>query len=85
MEGGVGRAYRWCPEMVVVECGCGKRSTHKRAALLGASVTICECGEDDMARFREELVLQLVDEDYYEVNHHPWRYWHPSGEAGVPF
>jgi hypothetical protein len=26
---------------------------------------------------REEVVLELLDEDYDEVHHHPWRYWHP--------
>ncbi len=49
------------------------------------SVSTCEYGQDDMARVREELVLQLVDEEDREVSHCPWRYWHPSGEAGVPF
>ena len=85
MEGGLGRAYKWRPEQVVLQCDCGKRSIHKRADLLGASVSSCECGEDDMGRVREELVLQLIDEEGREVNRYPWRYWHPPKDAGVPF
>lgn len=70
----------------MVECECGKRSTHKRVYLLSASVTACGCGKDDVGRIREELVLQLVDEERTKANNrHPWRHWHPSGEAGVPF
>jgi len=70
-----GKVYRWHPERIVVECRCSTRSVHKKADLLGASVTTCECGEDDMARIREKLLTELLDEDC-EANHHPWRYWH---------
>ena len=32
--GDLGRAYRWCPEKVMVECGmCGKRETFTRGTL----------------------------------------------------
>ena len=31
VEGGLGRAYKWRPKQVVLECDCGKRSTHNRA------------------------------------------------------
>ena len=33
---------------------------------------------------KEELVLELLDEEY-EVHHHPWRYWHPPKDTGIPF
>ncbi len=78
------RTYIWCPESVVVECdACGKRTTLKRAELISSGFD-CECGKDNAASIREEVVLQLIDEDY-EAHHHPWRYWHTSEEtAGMP-
>lgn len=80
----VGRAYRWCPEYVVVECdACGKRTTLKSADLI-ANGFDCECGKDNAATIREEVVLELLDEDY-EAHHHPWRYWDTSEDAeGIP-
>ena len=82
-----GRGCRWCPERLVVECKCGKRASHNRAQILGGEVTTCECGEDDMSRIREEVVVELVAEDVEEeATRHPWRYWHPSAEdSGTPF
>lgn len=64
-----GRSYRWCPEYVVVECKCGKRKTLTRSDLIKAKPD-CECGADYTASVREEVVLELVDEDY-EAHHHP--------------
>ncbi len=78
-----GRIYRWCPERVVVECKCGKRNTLSRSGLIKAK-SACECGADNTSSVREEVVLELVDKDY-EVHHHPWRYWHPPKDAGIPF
>jgi len=76
----IGRTYIWCPESVVVECdACGKRTTLKRAELISSGFD-CQCGKDNAASIREEVVLQLIDEDY-EANHHPWRYWHTSEET----
>ena len=67
-----GQAYVWCPECVVAECSkCGKRTTYKRSQIIGSEVISCECGNGNTARIREELVIQLVDEDY-EAHHHPW-------------
>ncbi len=87
VEGGLGKSYKWCPECVVLQCDCGKRAVHRRSSLLGIgekTSTTCECGEDFVtARIWGELVYQLIDEDY-EANHHPWRYWHPSRDAGIP-
>jgi hypothetical protein len=79
-----GRVYEWCPERVVIQCACGKRSTHKRVDIISLVVTACECGKDEMAGIREELIFQLLDEEY-EAHHHPWRYWHPPRDAEIPF
>jgi hypothetical protein len=80
----IGQTYIWCPESLVVECdACGKRTTLKRAQLISSGFD-CECGKDNAASIREEVILQLIDEDY-EAHHHPWRYWHTSEEtAGMP-
>jgi hypothetical protein len=68
-----GRTYTWCPECVVLECSkCGKKMTLTRAELIG-TMPECECGRGHSARVREEVVVQLVDEDY-EAHHHPWHY-----------
>ncbi|HZB82089.1 MAG TPA: hypothetical protein VE288_04470 [Rubrobacteraceae bacterium] len=67
-----GRDYRWSPEQVVLECSkCDKKITLKRSEIIGSEVISCECGKGDTARIREELVTQLVDEEY-EAHHHPW-------------
>lgn len=76
-----GVVYRWCLERVVVECRCGKRATHKRSDLI-SSVTVCECGANT-ARIREELVIEVLDED--EVTRHPWRYAGGGEDAGIPY
>jgi hypothetical protein len=78
-----GRIYRWCPECVVVECECGKRKTLSRADLIKAKPD-CECGADNTASVREEVILELADEDY-EAHRHSWRYWHPTKDSGIPF
>jgi hypothetical protein len=46
-------------------------------------VISCECGHANTARVREELVIQLLD-DEYEAHHHPWRYWHTTKDSGIP-
>jgi hypothetical protein len=78
----IGRSYHWCPECVVVECdACGNRLTLKRSDLISSGFDR-ECGTDHAASIREEVVLQLIDEDYEA--HHPWRYWHPPEHGGMP-
>jgi hypothetical protein len=57
-----GRIYSWCPECVVVECKCGKRKPLTRSELIKAKPA-CECGADNTASVREEVVLELFDED----------------------
>ena len=77
----LGRAYRWCPEQVVLECGaCATRSTFLRTKLISSLVN-CECGARCSARVREELLIEkLAKEEYL----HPWRYWHTPENAGIP-
>jgi hypothetical protein len=68
-----GRTYTWCPESVVLECSkCGKKMTLTRSDLI-LTQPECECGPCHTARAREEVVIQLVDEEY-EAHHHPWHY-----------
>jgi hypothetical protein len=79
--GDLGRVYRWCPEQVVLECGaCGTRMTFKRSDLITSIVT-CECGARSTASVREELLSEKLAED---ERIHPWRYWHPEENAGIP-
>ena len=75
--------HRWCPECVVVECKCGKSMSLTRSDIIGIGPD-CECGMDYTASVREEVVFHLLDEDY-ELHHHPWRYWHPTKDSGIPF
>jgi hypothetical protein len=67
-----GRTYIWCPEGVVLECKCGKRMTRSRADLI-ATQPDCECGMEHTNSVREEVVLELLDDDH-ETHQHPWRY-----------
>ncbi len=70
-----GRDYRWSPEQVVLECSkCGKKITLKRSEIIGSEVSSCECGKDNTARIREELILWLIDEEEFKAHHHPWRH-----------
>lgn len=84
-----GRVYRWCPESVMVECKCGRKSTFKTKDLLAGPVSACDCGEDQTAGIRREMqeegevVGQLLGKDDEAV--HPWRYWSTSEDTGIPF
>ena len=67
-----GRDYKWSPEQVILECSkCGKKTTHKRSEIIGSELISCECGKANTAHIREELVIQLIDEEY-DAHHHPW-------------
>src|SRR5919199_3170825 len=71
-ESPFGRAYRWSPEQVVLECSkCGTKITHKRSQIIGSEVISCECDKANTAHIREELVIQVRDEEY-EAHHYPW-------------
>ena len=68
-----GRTYIWCPESVVLECSkCAKKMTLTKSELI-LTQPECECGKGHTAKVREEIVIQLVDEEY-EAHHHPWHY-----------
>jgi hypothetical protein len=68
-----GRIYRWCPECVVVECDCGERMTLKRLdIIIGSGFTCKECGAKVSPRIREEVVIELLDEDDAAI--HPWHH-----------
>jgi hypothetical protein len=70
-----GRVYKWRPERVLVECGCGRTLT------LTNSETSCDCGADHSAVVREELSAKRFGNE----SPHPWRYLHYSEDTGIPF
>lgn len=77
----LGRAYRWSPEQVVLECGvCATRKTFKRSNLI-TSILTCECGAGSTSGIREELLSEKLAED---EQLHPWRYWRSREGAGIP-
>jgi hypothetical protein len=72
-----GKVYKWCPERVVLEYGCGGR------IYLNSSRTSCEeCSTDHVVAVREELSeLRQNDETL-----HPWRYYSEDREKdGLSF
>ncbi len=74
-----GRVYRWCPERVVVECDCGKRTAFEKSALID-SVKVCECGADHTAVVREWLAVRRKEEVA-----RPWRYYYSEeDDTGLP-
>jgi len=73
-----GTVYSWSPQSVLVECGCGE------TVALTASKTSCdECGAEHAGVIGAWLgpVAERIDDEAL----HPWRYWHPSQENGIPF
>ena len=79
-----GRVYRWCPERVLIECGCGRRSAYKGGTLI-VSVIACECLRDNTADIRAELLVAQPPEEKYEALH-PWRYARDQEEGvGLPY
>ena len=70
-----GEVYRWLPERLVVECGCG------RTLSLTTSETTCDCGADHAAVAREELSAKRLGNE----PPHPWRHLHYSEGTGIPF
>ena len=61
-----GTVYRWKPESVMVECGCGEKTS------LTHSETACEeCGSEHTGIVRGDLSDRQSQGDE-EV--HPWRY-----------
>jgi hypothetical protein len=74
-----GMVYKWHSESTIIECECGKRSTYTRADLMGSVIT-CECSKDSTARVREEVVVQVLEEDQAL---HPWRTLHYSTSTSM--
>ena len=70
-----GRVYKWRPEHVVVECGCGSTLT------LTNSETSCDCGADHVDVVREELSAKRFGNELP----HPWRHLHYAEDSGIPF
>jgi hypothetical protein len=58
-----GESYVWCPECVVVECGCGVR------VVLSPSRAVCRCGADHAALVAEESASHRMP----HAALHPWR------------
>lgn len=72
----LGKVYRWRPESVVVECGCGERLS------LSASRTDCdECGTDHAVAVREESSEGHQSDEAL----HPWRYSEDREDDVLPF
>ena len=79
-----GRVYRWCPESVLIECACGRRSAYKRSTII-ASVIACECLRENTADIRAELLVAQPPEEKDEALH-PWRYARDREEGvGLPY
>ncbi len=52
-----GKVLKWCPERLVLECGCGERPTISRI------VTACDgCGKDYMLVFQVKSASQPSEE-----------------------
>ena len=72
-----GTVYKWRPESVVVECGCGEETN------LTHSETACEeCGSEHTELVQEDLSDR---QPRGEEGVHPWRYSGDSeGDATLP-
>jgi hypothetical protein len=69
-----GVVYKWYPEHLLLECGCGEKLT------LTCFMSTCgECGADHAAVVQEELAGQCSEEVL-----HPWRYAGVREELGLP-
>jgi hypothetical protein len=71
-----GVVYRWCPESLIVHCGCNKRTT------LTATLTGCSgCGMDHTGLFGKREIVRPVRAD---ETCHPWRYAGKREGLGLP-
>ena len=72
-----GKVYKWRPERVVVECGCGER-LYPSASMTSYK----ECSTDHAHPVRGELADRRERDEVL----HPWRYYSEDREdAGLPF
>lgn len=74
-----GRVYRWCPERVVAECGCGAKTI--LTILTAYSATCRRCGTDLDSTIPEEPAAEQPDAETL----HPWRYEEDREGAGLPW
>lgn len=78
----IGKAYKWRPESLLVECECGRTST------LTVSGTTCEgCGKEHAELLREASAEHQRGVDSgrpREENLHPWRYDEDNEDADDP-
>lgn len=74
----MGEVYTWRPERVVVECGCGEKTS------LTHSETACEeCGMEHTGLVREDSSDRQPQDDEAV---HPWRYTEDNeDDDGLPY
>src|SRR5215212_4573802 len=77
-EASFGMVYKWSPEYLVVECGCGEMT------VLTLSMTTCAGCETDHTAIVQELLtfeqLEAADEAL-----RPWRYATDREDVGLPY
>jgi len=72
-----GVVYKWCPEYLVIHCGCGKRT------ILTGTLTGCSgCGADHAVLVGKRGIVQPVQAD---ETCHPWRYAGNREGLGLPY
>ena len=71
-----GKVYKWHPERVVVECGCGER-----LFLVASSTTCDECGTDHAIGVNEASTGRRQSDAIL----HPWRFVEDREDAGLPY
>ena len=72
-----GKVYKWQPETVVVECGCGEETA------LTPSDAACEkCGAEHTRLVPEDLSDRQPQGD---ENVHPWRYAEDEDDRALPY
>jgi hypothetical protein len=71
-----GKAYKWQPERIVLECECGQR-----LSLTASSTSCIECSRDHV------LAVQKASTDRHQSDQtlHPWRYSEDREDVGLPF
>jgi hypothetical protein len=72
-----GKVYKWRPENILIECGCGELIT------LTASETTCkECGAEHAGLVREDLTAHHLGDETLR----PWRYSRDHKDnLGLPY
>ena len=72
-----GRVYRWCPERVDIECGCGEQLEVNAAS----TATCFRCGANHAATIEALSTAGSLEDQAL----HPWRYDSRNlKDAGIP-